>query len=124
MHARLVGVRWESAIDALLDVGRLDLVLVARRQQARYVSAKFSMPANGLRPGLIGFQRLPPAPHVVRRIIERQQPGLGIDRYPADDLGRSIDRLTQIGIASVEIWRRVELEIKQGPLVGVACIGS
>src|SRR5664279_1986389 len=113
MHARLVGVRGESAVDALLDVGRLYLILVARRQQARYASAKFSMPANGLRPGLIGFQRLLPTSHVVRGMIERQQPRLGVDRYPANDLGRSIDRFTQIGIVGIKILCRIELEIEQ-----------
>ena len=111
MHSRLVGIRWKSSIDALLDISRFGLILVARRQQTRYASAKFSMPPNCLRAGLIGFERMPPAPHVVRRMIERQQPGLGVDRYAADDLDRAIDRIAQIGIAGVEIERRIELKI-------------
>ena len=124
MHARLVGVRGKPAVDALLDVGWLDLFLVARRQQPRYAFAKFRMFMNRLRPGLIGLKRPPPTQHVVRRIADGQKTWLGIDRHPADDLGRPIDRLAQIGVVSVEISRRVELKIEQGPLVGVGCIGS
>src|SRR5664280_2543610 len=124
MHARLIGVGGEPAVDALLDKSRLGLILVTRRQQARYASAKFSMAPNGLRAGLIGFERLPPAPHVVRCMIEWQQPRLGVDRYTADGLGRSIDRFTQIGIAGFEEPRRIALEIEQVPFVGVACIGG
>ena len=71
MHARLVGVRGESAVDALLDMGWLDLIRVTSRQQARYASAKFNMALNCLCPGLIGFERLPPTSYVVRRMIER-----------------------------------------------------
>src|ERR1035437_10468655 len=103
MHACQVGVRGKSAVDALLDVGRLDLILVARRQQARYASAKFSMISNCLCPSLVGFKRLSPSWHAVRRIVDGQKKWLSIDRHAADDLGRSIDRIPQIGIVGAKI---------------------